>query len=46
MRMAPMKGVTIGQLATLYDHSSRDVQKWMLENSQYCWGKDLSEVDT
>jgi len=32
-----MKGLTLQQLQDLYDASTPDVQKWMLENGKNWW---------
>ncbi len=37
--MVNMEGLTIGELADLYDKQTPEVHKWMLENSELWWGK-------
>ncbi len=32
-----MQGLTIGELADLYDKQTSEVQQWMLENSEMWW---------
>lgn len=38
--MINMQGLTIGELADLYDKQNPEVQKWMLDNSQLAFEKD------
>ncbi len=41
--MVEMKGLTLGQLADLYDQSTPEVQKWMHENIHQVLGKWLCD---
>ena len=41
--MVEMQGLTIQQLADLYDASSPEVQQWMLENIHLTYGIEQPE---
>ncbi len=41
-----MKGLTLQELADLYDASTPEVQKWMLENSEMWWEKENTNEES
>jgi hypothetical protein len=41
--MVKMQGLTIGELADLYDQSPPEVQKWMHDNIHLATGKEKPE---
>jgi hypothetical protein len=41
--MINMHGLTLGQLADLYDQSTPELQKWMRDNIHLATGKENTE---
>jgi hypothetical protein len=41
--MVNMQGLTIGELADLYDKQTLEVQKWMHENIHLATGKEKND---
>ena len=41
--MSEMRGLSLQELADLYDASTPEVKKWMLENSDAWWKENPNE---